>query len=111
MAVIFWVKSYNVKGKPMVFSVPEINIIPLGVSSNFLEWNRGIHTHFYQINVITIVATLVNAWISDSLPGALRWPGMLFASVMAIIFPIALAATPVHPPRRATRWVLYCKHH
>jgi len=30
--VIFWVKSYNVKGKPLVFSVPEINIIPLGVS-------------------------------------------------------------------------------
>lgn len=31
-AVIFWVKSYNVKGQPAVFSVPEINIIPLGVS-------------------------------------------------------------------------------
>jgi hypothetical protein len=34
---------------------------------------------------------------------------MAFASVMAIIFPIALAATPVHPPIRATRWALYCK--
>ncbi|KAK5055396.1 hypothetical protein LTR84_013146 [Exophiala bonariae] len=88
-SMIFWVKSYNVKGKPMIFTVPEINIIPLG------------------INVVTIVATLINAWISDSLPGALRWPGMLFASVMAIIFPIALAATPVHPHHRASRWVIY----
>lgn len=31
LAVIFWVKSYNVTGKPLVFSVAEINIIPLGV--------------------------------------------------------------------------------
>ncbi|KAK1961538.1 major facilitator superfamily transporter, partial [Colletotrichum sublineola] len=87
--VIFWVKSYNVAGKPAVFSVAEINIIPLG------------------INFITIFCTLVNSWVSDSLPGSARWPGMLFASVMGIIFPIALAATPVHPPSIATRWALY----
>lgn len=89
--VIFWVKSYNVKGKPPRFSVPEINIIPLG------------------INIIGIVATLSNSWISDSLPGSIRWPGMLFASTMAIIFPIALASTPVHPQNIASRWALYCK--
>ncbi|RVX74129.1 hypothetical protein B0A52_01961 [Exophiala mesophila] len=88
-SMIFWVKSYNVKGQPLVFSVPEINIIPLG------------------INVITIVCTLINAWISDSLPGSLRWPGMFFACIMAIIFPTALAATPVHPPNRGSRWALY----
>ncbi|KAH6678811.1 major facilitator superfamily transporter [Plectosphaerella plurivora] len=88
-SMIFWVKSYNIPGKQQVFSVPEINIIPLG------------------INIITIVASLVNSWVSDSLPGAARWPGMAFASVMAIIFPIALAATPVHPPNRGTRWALY----
>ncbi|OBR09523.1 Major facilitator superfamily transporter [Colletotrichum higginsianum IMI 349063] len=87
--LIFWVKSYNTPGKPAVFSVAEINIIPLG------------------INIISIVCTLINSWVSDSLPGAARWPGMLFASVMAIIFPIALAATPVHPPNIATRWTLY----
>lgn len=29
--VIFWVKSYNVKGQKPFFSVAEINIIPLGV--------------------------------------------------------------------------------
>lgn len=34
---------------------------------------------------------------------------MVFASVMAIIFPIALAATPVHPANIATRWALFCK--
>lgn len=34
---------------------------------------------------------------------------MVFASVMAIIFPVALAATPVHPANIATRWALYCK--
>ncbi|KAK1527856.1 major facilitator superfamily transporter [Colletotrichum paranaense] len=88
-SMIFWVKSYNVTGKPPRFSVAEINIIPLG------------------INIISIFATLVNSWVSDSLPGAARWPGMLFASVMAIIFPIALAATPVHPANIATRWALY----
>ncbi|KAL2874958.1 hypothetical protein SGCOL_009800 [Colletotrichum sp. CLE4] len=88
-SMIFWVKSYNVAEKPPRFSVAEINIIPLG------------------INIISIFATLVNSWVSDSLPGAARWPGMLFASVMAIIFPIALAATPVHPENIATRWALY----
>ncbi|KAJ0114074.1 major facilitator superfamily transporter [Diaporthe amygdali] len=87
--LIFWVKSYNVPGKPAVFSVAEINIIPLG------------------INIISIVCTLINSWVSDSLPGAARWPGMVFASVMAIIFPIALAATPVHPANIASRWALY----
>jgi len=35
---------------------------------------------------------------------------MLFASVMAMIFPTALAATQVHPPNIAHRWVLYCKN-
>jgi ACS family pantothenate transporter-like MFS transporter len=30
-SMIFWVKSYNVKGQPPVFSVAAINIIPLGV--------------------------------------------------------------------------------
>ncbi|KAH7389210.1 major facilitator superfamily transporter [Cadophora sp. MPI-SDFR-AT-0126] len=88
-SMIFWVKSYNVKGQKPVFSVAEINIIPLG------------------INIITIVAALANSWVSDSLPGSARWPGMLFASTMAIIFPIALAATPVHPKWKAQRWVLY----
>jgi ACS family pantothenate transporter-like MFS transporter len=88
-SMIFWVKSYNVKGQAPVFSVPQINLIPLG------------------INIVTIVCTLINAWVSDSLPGSLRWPGVLFASLMAIIFPIALAATPVHPTVRAQRWVLY----
>ncbi|KAH8911642.1 major facilitator superfamily transporter [Coniochaeta sp. PMI_546] len=88
-SMIFWVKSYNVKGQPARFSVPQINIIPLG------------------INFINIFATLVNSWISDSLPGSPRWPGMLFASVMAIIFPIALAATPVHPEHIGSRWTLY----
>ncbi|KAB5525550.1 major facilitator superfamily transporter [Coniochaeta sp. 2T2.1] len=90
-SMIFWVKSYNVKGQPPRFSVPQINLIPLG------------------INVINIVATLINSWVSDSLPGSARWPGMMFASVMAIIFPIALAATPVHPEHIASRWALYCK--
>ncbi|KAK3323405.1 major facilitator superfamily transporter [Cercophora scortea] len=88
-SMIFWVKSYNVKGQPPVFSVAQINIIPLG------------------INIIIIVGALLNSWISDLLPGAARWPGILFASFMGIIFPIALAATPVHPTHLASRWVLY----
>ncbi|KAG6364162.1 hypothetical protein INS49_005760 [Diaporthe citri] len=88
-SMIFWVKNYNIPGKPAAFSVAEINIIPLG------------------INIISIICILINSWVSDSLPGAARWPGMVFASVMAIIFPIALAATPVHPANIATRWALY----
>ncbi|KAM0202740.1 hypothetical protein ACHAQI_010683 [Fusarium lateritium] len=88
-SMIFWVKSYNIEGQKPVFSVPEINIIPLG------------------INVITIFATLVNSWVSDSLPRSIRWPGMVFSGLMAIVFPISLASTPVHPPNKATRWALY----
>ncbi|EPE02817.1 mfs general substrate transporter [Ophiostoma piceae UAMH 11346] len=87
--LIFWVKSYNVKGKVPRFSVADINIIPLG------------------INIINIVCTLVNSWVSDSLPKAQRWPGMLFSVSMPIIFSTALAATPVHPKNIANRWVLY----
>ena len=34
---------------------------------------------------------------------------MVFAGTMAIITSIALAATPVHPPNKGTRWALYCK--
>ena len=37
VAVIFWVKSYNEKNKPPVFSVAQINIIPLGVGTR-LWW-------------------------------------------------------------------------
>lgn len=33
---------------------------------------------------------------------------MAFTGVMAIIFSISLAATPVHPPHKAQRWLLYC---
>ncbi|KAF0329596.1 major facilitator superfamily transporter [Colletotrichum asianum] len=36
-SMIFWVKSYNVTGKPPVFSVAEINIIPLGVNLTALS--------------------------------------------------------------------------
>ncbi|KAL8279370.1 hypothetical protein RQP46_008182 [Phenoliferia psychrophenolica] len=74
---------------PRVFSVQQINLIPLG------------------INVFTILASLTASWISDSLKHARRWPIMAFGGVMATILPIALAATPVHPTHRAQRWVLY----
>jgi ACS family pantothenate transporter-like MFS transporter len=57
--------------------------------------------------VIVIVGALTAAWVSDALPGSARWPIMAFASTMGIIFPTALAATPVHPTHRAQRWVLY----
>jgi ACS family pantothenate transporter-like MFS transporter len=119
--VIFWVKSYNVTGKKPVFSVADINIIPLGVClplllvlfspkcTPFPSFHTKKLNHNTQINIITIVCALANSWISDSLPGAARWPGMLFASIMAVIFPIALAATPVHPKWKAQRWVLYCE--
>ncbi|RSH93614.1 hypothetical protein EHS25_006260 [Saitozyma podzolica] len=87
-SMIFWVKSYNT-AKTTVFSVAAINIIPLG------------------INILTIIGALTSSWISDSLPRSARWPSMAFASFAGIIFPIALAATPVHPANRGTRWALY----
>ncbi|KAL1409434.1 hypothetical protein Q8F55_003417 [Vanrija albida] len=88
-SLIFWAKSYNVKGQKPVFSIQQINLIPLGM------------------NVIAIVLSLAASWVSDGLPGARRWPIMAFTGVMAIIFSIALAATPVHPPQKAQRWLLY----
>jgi hypothetical protein len=40
MTVIFGVKSYNIKGQPAVFSVPQINLIPPpGVSTFVLVKN------------------------------------------------------------------------
>ncbi|AFR94635.2 pantothenate transporter [Cryptococcus neoformans C23] len=88
-SMIFWVRSYNVRGQPAVFSVAEINIIPLG------------------INIITIVGALAASWISDALPGSSRWPPMVFASLVGVIIPAALGATPVHPANRGTRWALF----
>ncbi|WWD18274.1 hypothetical protein CI109_102724 [Kwoniella shandongensis] len=88
-SMIFWVKSYNVPKKPPVFSVAEINIIPLG------------------INIITIFGALTSSWISDALPGSARWPSMVFAALVGIIIPAALGATPVHPPNKGTRWALF----
>ncbi|TYJ52061.1 hypothetical protein B9479_007338 [Cryptococcus floricola] len=88
-SMIFWIKSYNVTGKPKVFSVAEINIIPLG------------------INIITICGSLTASWISDALPGSARWPIMVFSTLVGVIIPAALGATPVHPPNRGTRWALF----
>ncbi|AAW43354.2 pantothenate transporter, putative [Cryptococcus deneoformans JEC21] len=88
-SMIFWVKSYNVSGQPAVFSVAEINIIPLG------------------IYLITIVGALAASWISDALPGSSRWPLMVFAALVGVIIPAALGATPVHPANRGTRWALF----
>ncbi|KZO94924.1 MFS general substrate transporter [Calocera viscosa TUFC12733] len=87
-SMIFWVKSYNTATQT-VFSVAAINIIPLG------------------INFIQIAGALASSWVSDALPGSQRWPSMVFAAVMGIIFSIALGATPVHPPDRSSRWALY----
>ncbi|KAF2418395.1 major facilitator superfamily transporter [Tothia fuscella] len=81
-----FMSQFGQSGQSMI---SQINLIPLG------------------INIVTIFCTLINAWVSDSLPGSLRWPGILFACVMAIIFPTALAATPVHPSNRGQRWTLY----
>ncbi|WVQ72933.1 hypothetical protein IAR50_002495 [Cryptococcus sp. DSM 104548] len=88
-SMIFWVKSYNVTGQPKVFSVAEINIIPLG------------------INVITICGSLAASWISDALPGSARWPIMVFSTLVGIVIPAALGATPVNPANRGTRWALF----
>lgn len=110
--MIFWVKSYNT-AKTTVFSVAAINIIPLGVGFRGpltgLGTARDTAHVVSQINILTIIGALTSSWISDSLPRSARWPSMAFASFAGIIFPIALAATPVHPANRGTRWALYCE--
>ncbi|WOO84454.1 Pantothenate transporter FEN2 [Vanrija pseudolonga] len=88
-SMIFWVKSYNVKGQKPVFSVAQINLIPLG------------------INILNIFCALTASWIADNLPGARRWPVLVGANLLATVFPIALAATPVHPVHKGSRWALY----
>jgi ACS family pantothenate transporter-like MFS transporter len=62
-----------------------------------------------QINFLVIFFSLIADWISDNLRGSSRWPIMAFSMTMGIIFPIALAATPVYPSIRAGRWALYCE--
>ncbi|KAK8858383.1 hypothetical protein IAR55_002610 [Kwoniella newhampshirensis] len=88
-SMIFWLRSYNVKGQPKVFSVEAINIIPLGV------------------NILTIIGSLTSSWIADALPGSVRWPSMAFAAIAGIIIDSALGSTPVHPPNKGTRWALF----
>ncbi|KXH54057.1 major facilitator superfamily transporter [Colletotrichum salicis] len=58
-SMIFWVKSYNVAGKPPRFSVAEINIIPLGLTF----WPNQHYFHLHNPGQLLGIGEL--AWSSS----------------------------------------------
>ncbi|ORY24479.1 major facilitator superfamily domain-containing protein [Naematelia encephala] len=90
-SMAFWFKSYNVKGKPNVYSVAQINVYPT------------------PIQAVQILFSLVCAWSSDTWLKGRRWPPVLLAAVIVFSVDISLGATVVHGNnrQRATRWALY----
>jgi ACS family pantothenate transporter-like MFS transporter len=115
--VIYWLRSYNKPGAPPVYSVTQINLIPLGVSVSNLSyiqlraWPRAARgvVPDWQLNGLIIVGALIADWISDNLPGSARWPIMAFCCSWGSVMGIALAASPVYPDNRSIRMALYCE--
>ncbi|KAF2833941.1 putative pantothenate transporter liz1 [Ophiobolus disseminans] len=79
-AFVFWLKAHNKKGKPLVYTIAQINEYPtLG-------------------NAFTAVYSLTCVWISDGPLKGRRWPVILFSNTMGLIVFILLAVTPVMGP-------------
>ncbi|KAK6437732.1 hypothetical protein LTR95_006076 [Oleoguttula sp. CCFEE 5521] len=79
-AFVFWLKAHNKKGKPMVYSIAQINEYPtLG-------------------NAFTAVYSLTAVWISDGPLKGRRYPIILFSNLVAIIVFVLLVVTPVFGP-------------
>ncbi|OAK94215.1 putative pantothenate transporter liz1 [Phaeosphaeriaceae sp. SRC1lsM3a] len=79
-AFVFWLKAHNKKGKPLVYTVAQINEYPtIG-------------------NAFTAVYSLTCVWISDGPLRGRRWPIILFSNMIAIIVFTLLAVTPVMGP-------------
>ncbi|KAH7093496.1 putative pantothenate transporter liz1 [Paraphoma chrysanthemicola] len=77
---VFWLKAHNKKGKPLVYTVAQINEYPtIG-------------------NAFTAVYSLTCVWISDGPLRGRRWPVILFSNMIAIVVFTLLAVTPVMGP-------------
>ncbi|KAK7697120.1 hypothetical protein SLS64_013864 [Diaporthe eres] len=55
--LIFWVKSYNVPGKAAVFSVAEINIIPLGMNAFAYIFTAWVPIFTFPANLQPYIVT------------------------------------------------------
>ncbi|OQV00239.1 hypothetical protein CLAIMM_05764 [Cladophialophora immunda] len=77
---VFWLKAHNIKGKPPVYSVAQINEYPtIG-------------------NAFTAVYSLLAVWISDGPFRGRRWPIIIFSNLVAIVIFVLLVVTPVFGP-------------
>ncbi|KAG0652965.1 Pantothenate transporter liz1 [Hyphodiscus hymeniophilus] len=77
---VFWLKAHNKKGKPLVYTVAQINEYPtIG-------------------NAFTAAYSLLAVWISDGPLRGRRWPTIIFGNLVAIIIFVLLVVTPVFGP-------------
>jgi ACS family pantothenate transporter-like MFS transporter len=77
---VFWLKAHNKTGKPIVYTVAQINEYPtLG-------------------NAFTAVYSLVAVWVSDGPLRGRRWPAIIFGNLVAIVIFVLLVVTPVFGP-------------
>ncbi|KAH6665184.1 putative pantothenate transporter liz1 [Halenospora varia] len=87
---VFWLKAHNKPGKPLVYTVAQINEYPtLG-------------------NAFTAVYSLLTVWISDGPLRGRRWPTIIFGNLVAIVVFTLLVVTPVFGPfsHRAPLYIL-----
>lgn len=87
---VFWLKAQNKKGKPLVYTIAQINEYPtLG-------------------NAFTAVYSLLAVWISDGPLRGRRWPTIIFGNLVAIVIFTLLVVTPVFGPfsHRAPLYIL-----
>ena len=77
---VFWLKAHNKKGKPLVYSIAQINEYPtIG-------------------NAFTALYSLLAVWISDGPLRGRRWPTIIFGNLVAIVIFVLLVVTPVFGP-------------
>ncbi|KAK4687117.1 MFS transporter, ACS family, pantothenate transporter, partial [Tremellales sp. Uapishka_1] len=87
---VFWLKAHNKKGKPVVYTVAQINEYPT------------------LSNAFTAVYSLLAVWLSDGPLRGRRWPTIIFGNLMAIVIFVLLVVTPVFGPfsHRAPLYIL-----
>ncbi|KAI9733756.1 MAG: hypothetical protein M1818_007170 [Claussenomyces sp. TS43310] len=87
---VFWLKAHNKKGKPLVYTIAQINEYPtIG-------------------NAFTAAYSLLTVWISDGPLRGRRWPTIVFGNLVAIVIFTLLVVTPVFGPfsHRAPLYIL-----
>ncbi|KAF7557291.1 hypothetical protein G7Z17_g792 [Cylindrodendrum hubeiense] len=84
----YWFKAWNTV-TPGSYTVSQINNYTTGIGG------------------VTVVLTLIFAWLSDTVLRGRRWPLIVVGGVVTSVVCFILAATPVFPKHRAFRWFLY----